>query len=155
MKNTIIFLALLTSAPVFADGFKCQTLEHDLAVKVFNHTDANIGTRKAATMIISDLTVQEGRKTIAKFTDSNVTLSSSGATYVARVDLRYNDSGRKGENIGGTKLGELKNIIVDVDYSYAEPVEDGESVLGTITLLKRNGEALEFDLECERYLKGN
>jgi hypothetical protein len=156
MKKFMVVAVLASFASLAqarADGFSCQTSEGDLNVRMFNHTQAVEGTRNAAVMVLSDTGVQAGRKTIARFTDVNQTLTNHGATYVARVDLRYNDSGRKGELVSGTKLGELKTIHVDVAFSYARPLRAGQVVYGSMQLVKRNGQKIIRDLSCERYLK--
>jgi len=154
MKNLILSaLVLSASFAAQADGFKCETLEGDLAIKIFNHTNAAHGTRSGAVMIISDTSVSRGRKTIARFTDTNERLSSAMSSYVGDVDLRYNDSSRKGELISGTKLGHLEQIIVDVNFSYGSPVSALSELTGLMTLVKRNGEEIVRDLSCTRYLK--
>ncbi|MBI4924989.1 MAG: hypothetical protein HY843_03610 [Bdellovibrio sp.] len=136
-----------------ADGFKCETRDGKLLVKVFNQVKPELGTRNAAVMVISDRDVHVGRKTIASFKDASGLLSSRGANYVAKVDLRFADSRRKGELIGGTKLGELDRILLGVDFNYSQPVEEGEIVSGVLTLEKRNGDSIELDMDCTRYLK--
>lgn len=152
MKALILSIAIAaTSSIAQADGFVCSN--DDIAVKVYNNTEAKVGTRTAAVMVLSDRSVAAGRKTIARFTDTNGRISQKGASYLADVDLRFSDSSRKGELIGGTKLGELDTIQLDVDFSYAAPVEAGEMVDGTLTLNKRNGQQIELALECKRYLK--
>lgn len=153
MKALVAIALAIFSVNAQADGFLCETVRGDLKVKVFNNTDAEEGTRVASTLIISDTTVSAGRKTIARFTDANGTLESEGARYVADVDLRFNDSGRAGELISGTKLGELDRIIVGVDFSYAAPVEAGEELSGHLVLVKRNGDRIRRALVCSRYLK--
>ncbi len=155
MKKTILFLsavASLASSVAMADGFVCKS-EGGLTVKMYNNVTPSAGTRNAAVMILSDDSISYGRKTIARFTDVKGTLSNSGASYEANVDLRFNDIGRKGELVLGTKLGELDRIYVDVAFSYADPVSALELVAGTITATKRNGEIIEQALECSRYLK--
>jgi hypothetical protein len=97
--------------------------------------------------------VGAGKKTIARFTGTNETLTNVGASYEATVDLRFNDSNLAGRNIGGTKLGMLKTIALDIDFSYSTPLAAGETVDGTLTLIKRNGEELTHKVECTRYLK--
>jgi hypothetical protein len=153
MKALVLSIALATAtaSSALADGFVCKN--EDLAVKVYNNTEAKVGTRTAAVMVISDRNVAYGRKTIARFTDMNGRISQKGASYLADVDLRYSNSSRKGELIGGTKLGELHTIQLDVDFSYANPIPAGELVSGALTLNKRNGDTITLDLECERYLK--
>lgn len=151
MKNVFLGLVLVSSAAL-ADGFKCESLDSSLLVKVYNHTQPEAGTRNAAVMILSDANVGSGNKTIAKF-DGESTLVNSGARYVANVDLRFADSNRAGEYLMGTRLGELKKIKLDVDFSYAEPVEAGTEVSAKIIATKRNGVVLTEEATCVRYLK--
>ena len=156
MKVIAIFsaLALATiSASAYADGFKCETTDGTLNVKIYNNVEPQAGTRVGAVMIVSDPSVSSGRKTIARFTDTNGVLESRGSRYEANVDLRFSDSARKGENILGTKLGQLDMIIADIDFSYAAPVEANEEVGGRLILVKRNGDRIKADLTCARYLK--
>jgi hypothetical protein len=143
MKLANVFAAIVLatiSASAHADGFNCQTVDGDLTVKLYNNTAAEAGTRVGAVMIVSDPSVSGGRKTIARFTDTNGLLDSRSSRYEANVDLRFTDSARKGENILGTKLGQLDKIIADIDFSYAAPVEAGEEVSGSLILVKRNGD---------------
>ena len=154
MKTLIVaIVAIMATSAAQADGFNCKTLDGSLAIKIYNHTDADQGTRNAAVMIISDELISEGRKTIAKFTDANETLGQSGASYVADVDHRYNDSGRKGELILGTKIAFIKTIAVDVDFNYSEPVANGKRLAADLTIVKRNGETFVESMSCKRYLK--
>lgn len=152
--QTLAIAALATfSAAAHADGFVCQTTDGALNVKIFNNTDPSVGTRVGAVMVVSDPAVGGGRKTIARFTDTHGVLESRGSRYEANVDLRFNDSSRKGELILGTKLGQLDAIIADIDFSYAAPVAAGEEVEGKLILVKRNGDRIRADLACSRYLK--
>jgi hypothetical protein len=154
MKNLALALvALSVSAVAHADGFVCQTHEGDLTIKAYNNTQAENGTRNAAVLVLSDPSVGAGKKTIARFTDINETLTNVGASYDATVDLRFNDSDLAGRNIGGTKLGQLKTVHLDVDFSYSTPVAAGASVEGTLVLIKRNGSELTHAVTCTRYLK--
>ena len=146
-------LIALASQTVYADGFVCENTDHGLKVKVFNHTNPNVGTRTAAIMVVSDTSIAYSNKTIAKFESVTGLLTSKGATYTSKVDLRFNDSGRKGELIGGTKLGQLAKIELEVAFTIAAPIEDGETTPGYLTLVKRNGEFTGLDMDCVRYLK--
>lgn len=148
----IALLTVLSSTVAMADGFVC-TSESGLNLKVYNHTNANQGTRTAAVMVISDSSVGAGNKVIARFTDVKGTLTSKSQIYTANVDLRFSDSNRKGELIGGTKLGQLDQIELAVDFSYAEPMAHGEETKAFLTLIKRNGAELIESVSCLRYLK--
>lgn len=154
MKVLLSLVTVLFAINAQADGFKCQTVEGDLNIQVYNQTQASEGTRNVAVMVLSSPLVQEGRQTIARFTSTNETVAQKGATYVAAVDLRFNDSARKGELLGGTKLGYLKHIVLAVDFTYDVPVAEGEVLTGTVSFLKRNGEESFQVVECVRYLKG-
>lgn len=149
----LIALTTLLSTSAFADGFICETVTGDLNVKVFNHTQPEMGTRNAHIMVLSDPRVETiGRKTIATM-KAPKQLSSAGASYLAKVDLRFNSSNRKGENILGTKLGKIKTIALDLDYNFSQPVAAGSYVAGMITANKRNGEVISEEVSCSRYLK--
>lgn len=153
---TLVALSALSASSASiarADGFQCQTAAGDLNVKLYNHTQSSEGTRNGSIMVLSDPSVQFGRKTIASFTDVKGTLSNEGASYVATVDLRVSESNRSGENIAGTKLGQLKHIAANIYFSYARPVAEGAPLLGSISFEKRNGEISSLDLVCVRYLK--
>lgn len=154
MKNAIALVAALIATPAFADGFVCESQSKGLKVKVYNQTQPELGTRNAAIMVLSDMNVQAGRKTIATFKSTDSVLENDGALYTANVDLRFSESSRKGELIAGTKLGELDQVKLDVAFSYAEPVQEGEELYGKVTLIKRDSTKSSFAVLCTRYLKG-
>ncbi len=154
MKSVLTTLAvLLVSSVSMADGFICESPEAGLKVRVYNQVQPTLGTRNAAVMILSDMNVAGGNKTIARFQSASGTLWNEGALYTANVDLRFNDSGRKGELVAGTKLGHVDQFELAVDFSYAAPVADGEVLSGLLTVLKRGGDVIELDMVCARYLK--
>jgi hypothetical protein len=148
-----ILLASLMSLPAFADGFVCENAQQNLKVKVYNQTNPALGTRNAAAMILSDTSVNGGRKTIAKFTSEDGLLKNNGPEYSAHVDLRFSNSDRKGENIGGTKLGELSDINLNVAFAYPDAIEDGIVIPGTLKLIRRSGDTITLSMDCTRYLK--
>lgn len=152
MKALLILATLMAANSAMADGFIC-TSASGLNVQIYNNTNPQLGTRTASTMVISDPALARGNQTIAKFTNLDETLSSKNLTYKAKVDLRYKNSSRKGELIAGTKLGQLDKILVTVGFSYANPVLHGQYIDGHMRLFKRNGQQLNEDLNCVRYLK--
>jgi len=166
MKLMIALLAMSVSLGAFADGFVCTTStvksakKGDINIKIYNHTDPSQGTRGAHVLVISDPTVNAGRKTIAKFEDTHLyntgTLVNSGARYTANVDSRVNGVDRGGENILGTKLSELKTINLDLAFSYARPVADGAKVGGKLVMEfeKAGRKPIIRFVDCTRYLKG-
>ena len=153
MKKLILAMTVLMSSAAFAEGFVCENYENALRVKVFNHVSPSEGTRTVGIMVLSDTSIEQGRKTIATFSSDDQLVTNESATYSALVDLRYNESSRKGENIGGTKLGQLKYVILDVDFTHAQPVPAGTRLEGELILKKRSGEDIRLDVSCLRYLK--
>lgn len=152
MKILIAMTALVLTQIAAADGFKCIT-ESGLKIQAYNQTNPNLGTRNAAVMVISDANVGYGNKTIASFHASKGVLANQALAYIANVDPRSSAGNRPGENIGGTKLGQLAIIKLVVDFSYARPVQNGARLVGLLTLIKRNGQQLYEDATCIRYLK--
>lgn len=149
MKTAIAILMMLGSS-AFADGFTCYTQDGVLKISVFNHTQPERGTRTGHILIVSDLTVNDGNKTIATFTDEEGTLDSEGANYRAFVTSSI---AKKGRNIAGTKLGFVRYLTVHVDHLYSSPVEDGEALRGELVLIKANLDTVHEPLSCIRYLK--
>jgi hypothetical protein len=150
---TAILVVLGQSSVAYADGFRCETVDSSLSIKAFNNTQPSEGTRNAAVLVLSDPSVKRGRKTIARFTDVNGTLRNSTALYSAKVDLRFNDSERKGEYLLGTRLGYVSRIDVAIDFAYGMGLRYGDETRGTITLVKRDGAQVSETLNCRRYLK--
>lgn len=150
-----IFLALVALAPAaaFADGFRCETPNDTLVIKIYNHTAAKIGTRVPAKVIVSDSRRNFGNKTIATFDGSDGLIDSDGAKYNVNVDGRFSGSNRGGEDIAGTKLKFVKSISVRIAYSFDRPLEDGARVSGNMVVTKDNGERAFRQLVCARYLK--
>jgi len=167
MKTTIVAsivaaVSILAANSAKADGFKCEGANTGLSVKVFNHVQPADGTRSAAVMILSDTYVNSPNKTIAKFTDENHTLAYKGyGLFEAKVDLRYIESSKKGENVAGTKLGQLKNINLQLyashghkfTYDIASVFKNKEIMDAQLTYVKRNGEVREEKAICARYTK--
>jgi hypothetical protein len=158
MKITLtILISAFFTLSAHADGFICEGRNSGLNLKVFNHTEATAGTRTPAVMILSN-PYQNSNQTIAVFSDENRTLDYLGrGHYQARVDLRFNDSGRAGENIAGTKLGQLKTIHLQVKFNYshasAELANSVNEIPGELNYIKRNGEILTENAICKRYHK--
>lgn len=153
MKALVVLMTALFGSQAFADGFVCENLEHNVTVKVYNHTQPTLGTRNAAKMIVSNPSIADGRKTIATFADADALLTNDGSTYTGKVDHRYIESRRKGELLAGTKLGNVAFVILDVDFSYASPVVDGSELAGELIIQRRSGDDIRIDVLCERYLK--
>jgi hypothetical protein len=155
MKSLLIFTTMTLVAQVaLADGLNCIGQQTATIIKVYNHTDPTAGTRNPAIMIVSSPFVNYPNKTIAKFTDVNQTLDYQGSgRYIAKVDLRYKDSSRGGENIAGTKLNQLEAIELIAQFTYANKVNKNVKIPAILNYRKLSGEVLTEKADCTRYLK--
>jgi hypothetical protein len=153
MKYIVMLALTLVASQAKADGFVCETTEGDLTVKVYNHTQANDGTRNGAIMVLSNPSADAGSRTLATFTDVKSILSNHGADYSADVDLRFHGARRDDALVAGTQLRELDTIELNVDFSYNQPVVAGEHVAGDLVLVKREGGKETLSVDCTRYLK--
>jgi len=155
----------LFSSGSFADGFVCDSIDKSLRVKVYHQTKPERGTRNVAVMVLSDQTRPHGDKTIAVFNARGRELVNQSATYVARIDYAspealstfVNDS-----DVLGAALSRLKRLIVNVDFSYLDPVKPNTVLPGTLHMIEKDSEkdrekdseeVSAIDLKCRRYLK--
>lgn len=154
---TVMMIAgMITGAAAQADGFNCQGRSTGIKIKLYNNTQPEMGSRKVAVMVLSNPEIASPNKTISKFNGAN-TLSYKGyGKYEAKVDFRFKDTGHPGELIGGTKLGQLKTINLDLNFSYNTldvELAKVSSVTGVIKYVKRNGDINSESVTCARYLK--
>lgn len=105
-------------------------------------------------MVASDPTVAPENSEIARFEAAEGLLNNSDTLVVGHVDLRNPKTGRKGERIGGTVLGALKLIMLDLDVDLFE-LNASVETLGVptkfsaqATYFKRNGDLHVQDLDC-------
>jgi len=163
MKTLALIAVVLGSiTTAHADGFRCEGANTGITIQVYNHTNPEIGTRVPAVMVVADSMVRSPNKTVAVFNWENKTLAYLGnGLFQGKVDLRYIETSRKGENIAGTKLGYLQSINLQIlshfgknfDYSRADQFKNNEILDSRISYIKRNGEILEEKAICSRYLK--
>jgi len=159
IKSLLIITAFLATGSAFADGFVCNTADAQLKIALYNQVNPNEGTRNPSTLILSDNMVAAGRKTVARFTADSGNLfavhsgTAQGLAYVGNVDLRFNDTGRAGEYLMGTRLGEVDYVQIKLDFTYSMPQVSGAEVLGHFYVVKRSGDTLSSPVYCVRYLK--
>jgi hypothetical protein len=140
-----------------ADGFDCQARNTGLLIHIVNSPNPAVGTRTPDTMVIRNPLLKPEQQEIVRFSHQNRTLTYLGrGNYLGEVDRRFIDSGRQGENIAGTKLGHLKSVLIDLEFSYAhsdiELANSVKEVPGKIFYSKRTGEILEEPVMCRRFL---
>jgi hypothetical protein len=146
-------LALFAST-AHAEVFSCQSVDQDTRIEVY--FDAPIANDdrgpRARAVVASDPTVSPRRSLIARFDAVDGLVNNSGSVVVAYVDLNNPKSSHKGERIGGTRLGSLRSILIDIDHSYQEAVVDGARLSASVVYTKTTGEELQQDFDCIRYI---
>jgi hypothetical protein len=144
-----MFTTLIALAHAQASDFACTSVDQDTRIDVSIESDAAAQGHRAITMSIFDLNVSEPRQLIAKFVAADGLLNiNNNGVIIADVDLTNPNSSRRGERIGGTVLGALKSIVLDIDFSYQEAFKKGTGLSATVTYVKRNGEELVQDFDC-------
>jgi hypothetical protein len=164
MKDAVftgILALLLLNSSAFADGFRCLGSKTGLKIATFNQTEASLGTRTPAILVVSDPSGARGNRTIASFSgdpSSDGTLEYQGyGSYTATVASFLAGSSRGERFVAGTKLADLETINLTVDFSYASGTvrlaRVTESIPAKIAYQKRTGEVVEETASCVRYLK--
>ncbi len=138
MRNPFIAMVLvLGSVSAFGSGFKCETINAVPAtsVKLFNHINAEDGTRTPAAMVISN--EDEGTILVAKGSAIRKHNRANTVQYV--VD-------------GNKRLGADSAILQITFKEGREVLEAGEVVRGQLILVDGSDRSVS-ELDCERYLK--
>jgi hypothetical protein len=118
----------------------------DMIIEIPNESDSP----QALAMRVSDPNVSNDRAEIATFEFSDGLLNNNGGVLVGYVDLSNPKTGRKGERIGGTTLGQLRSVMVSLDIDFNSSFTAGKRYSAQAVYLKKIGEELVQDLDCVR-----
>lgn len=147
--------ALVSLSNAWGSGFDCTSVDEDLQIRVVFtpiHPDGSHREPRVKEMTVLDPNLTAPFQHVATFLAADGLLTNEGGNIEAVVDLRFPGSARAGERIGGTKLGSLKTVTLDIDFSYTEPSNDGAHYAAQAVYLKRNGESLEQDFDCVLFM---
>lgn len=149
-----LILAAFLTVPVsaLADGFVCVSVDEDTRIDVYlTELDPEGPAPSASKVVVSDPNRTPRHRHIATFTVEDGLLQTSGTQIHAIVDASKPGTSRGGERIGGTRLGLLSGLVLDIDVSYQEPIEEGVRYAAEVTYLKKNGEQLNQDFDCNLF----
>lgn len=143
------FFAMLAS-PAFAGTttFSCTSVDQDTQIDVTFETHEETEASSVHRMVLLDPNVRQERQHIATFYAADGVLKAAGSTIVATVDLTKPESSRAGERVGGTRLGALDSIVLEIDFSYTENLNHERKFSGLVTYRKKNGDELMQDFDC-------
>lgn len=132
MKTFAIGVVALLSVPAFASGFRCESRD-GYRVKIYNHTNAQEGTRTPAVFVLSH--EDSGTLLVAKGAQISKRNLSNVVQYTAK-------GGQKG----------LDYAIAQITFKEGrETLAEGERAYGNLILAK-NGHRQVSRIVCERYL---
>jgi hypothetical protein len=145
--------AIFFSPSSHAEGLLCLSVDQDTRIEVYfgSTAGAQDANTQVHTMIVSDPTVAMKRQQIAKFLAADGLLAVQNGAIVGVIDPRNPNTARRGEHIGGTLLGALRSIALEVDFSRGMPVKGGMRHSAQVMYTKRNGQQLTQDFDCVRF----
>jgi hypothetical protein len=144
------FLALPATAK--ADGFVCISVDDDTRIDVYlTEIDTQGPAPTASKLVVSDPNRTPRYRHIATFDVADGQLQTTGTQIHALVDLSKPGTARGGERIGGTKLGLLTGLVLDIDISYQEPIKEGVRYSAEVVYLKKSGQELSQDFDCNLF----
>jgi hypothetical protein len=140
----LMILALIAARPAMAAGVLCENLDQTEQIEVRYSSDFLV----AEIMIFRDLLHLPENQHIATFMAEDQLLVTEDTVIHARVDLTNPKSSRKGERIGGTRLGALSRIVFESNFSSTSLPEPGHLFSAEVIYQKRNGHILKQDFDC-------
>ncbi len=147
MKNVLFVLSIvLGSTSAFADGFVCQG-EHgglDYRVKLYNHINAEDGTKNPGVLVVSSDPVFGSRgeaKTVAALYDEEI----SKTNLLDSVIYTGVTNGKKTD-------GRFVSVELEVAKERSGRVGKTDIHNGALKVVADH-ESIELDVTCERYLK--
>lgn len=130
----------------------CDSVDGDVRFDLFMELGRKVTeSPKALAMVVLDPTVDEARAEVARFEAADGLLSNSNGVVTGYIDLKNPDTSRKGERVGGTVLGALRSITVDLDIDFSVVPTGSKRYSAQAMFFKRNGEEHVQDLDCVRY----
>jgi hypothetical protein len=148
MKQLLAIAAFATSlvatSSALAGGFSCLSVDRNERMDVFFEAleDGHSATR----LVILDPTVSKSRQHVATFKAEDGVLKTEGRTVHADVDTSIPNSSRKGERVGGTTLGALRSIELEIDLR--QPFARDSALAAQATYTKHSGFELTQDFDC-------
>jgi hypothetical protein len=128
----------------------CEGVDGEVRFEMLLEIPNETESPQALAMRVSDPNVSEKRTEIAMFESSEGLLNNNGGVLIGYVDLSNPKTGRKGERVGGTTLGQLRSVMVNLDIDFNSNLVIGKRYSAQAVYLKKIGEELVQDLDCVR-----
>lgn len=147
----IAVLLLLSSSPAFAAGYSCLSVDQDTQVVI----DLEPAQAQAKQVTFIDPELSEDSRVIAHFETEVLATegTEAGVRYTSQVSPQIEHPGKI---LGGTRLGLLKEVSVEVqtssEQSKLRALTEGAMYGAEVKYTKKNGEVLTQDFDCALYL---
>jgi hypothetical protein len=125
----------------------CDSLDGDTHFQVGLEEGGLNEAPTALDMFVYDPTVSEANSLIAHFDSEDGLLNNTNGVLVGYIDPKNPKTGRKGERIGGTRLGALRSVMLDLNIDLISK-RSRKAYSGQAIYLKKNGDQLVQDLTC-------
>jgi hypothetical protein len=149
--GTLASASLVASLSLAAPGeplmILCDSLDGDTHFQVELDEGGPDEAPTALDMYAYDPTVSEPHSIIAHFDAEDGLLNNTNGVLVGYVDPKNPKTGRKGERIGGTRLGALRSVMLDLNIDLIAK-RSRKAYSGQAIYLKKNGDQLLQDLTC-------
>lgn len=152
MVNVAMANSLAASAGTApqSEGVTCLGLDGDVKFEILvDRTYPRLPV--ALAMRISDPNVSAEREEIAFFDRADGLLVTDGLQFTGLVSDAHPLTSRRGERVGGTVLGALQKVSVELDIDFTESISPRKRHAATVTYIKKIGEELVQDLDCRRH----
>lgn len=127
-----------------AAGFSCMSVDRNERMDLF--FDSLEAGAPATELVVMNPNVSKRRRHVATFSAADGLLKTDGRAVEALVDTSFPESSRKGERIGGTTLGALALVRLDIDAQ--EQLLAGHAFAAQATYVKKSGQELTQDFDC-------
>lgn len=153
-----LFVSLLSGTQVFASGFTCLSVDRDTRINIM--TDHPNAGQIAQSLIVIDPSASTAKQVIATFAINDgllqTTATEFSTLFTAHVDTSFPGSSRAGRKVGGTNLGSLESISLEVQtVTERRPTplfDDGSMFAAQAIYKKKNGQELKQDFDCLLFL---
>jgi hypothetical protein len=102
----------------------------------------------ADSMQVVDPAARQTTRLIAEFPSLGGWLAISGTKFTGILGERFSAAPLAGRYFGGTTLGQLASISLEIDLSYSKHLSAGWLYAGEAEYIKRDGQVLTEDFNC-------
>ena len=158
----LFILTSVLSSRVFAAGYNCLSVDRDTQAIVYLDQvgDNESASPQAKQLVFIDPELSERTHQLALFSKDDEVLSTEvmpkGHRFTGKVDLNISKIGHPGKRLGGTKVGLLESVALEIETITARQqiqiFTEGSMYAAQVHYLKKSGQVLTHDFNCSLFL---